>query len=182
MFGGFLQWIPPFCDNRRDAQTVNGSIWNTNATTVFSFFLLTKTKNNTHWQAEEYHWTQIEILLTSLSQLHFTTEGSSHRITTAMTSMRRNNQDSAADSEAGKLLEVPTPTSPSSPKMDEEEQKPPPESPQFDKHPQSPRYSPLKAICACILYCFCSVSMVLVNKSLASRYVDISSSSERNIL
>ena len=26
-----------------------------------------------------------------------------------------------------------------------------------------------KAIASCLLYCFCSVSMVLVNKSLASR-------------
>jgi hypothetical protein len=29
----------------------------------------------------------------------------------------------------------------------------------------------LKAISACTLYSFCSVSMILVNKSLASRYV-----------
>mmetsp|Transcript_15829 Transcript_15829/g.23805 ORF Transcript_15829/g.23805 Transcript_15829/m.23805 type:complete len:359 (-) Transcript_15829:120-1196(-) len=83
-----------------------------------------------------------------------------------MTSMRRNNQD-VSDPETGKLLEVPT--SPSS-TVDEDESQPPPESPQFDKHPMSPRYSPLKAICACVLYCFCSVSMVLVNKSLASSY------------
>ena len=86
-----------------------------------------------------------------------------------MTSMRRNHQDGAIDPETGKLLDAPK--SPSSPKMDEEDQVPQPESTQFDKHPLSPRYSPLKAIAACALYCCCSVSMVLVNKSLASRYV-----------
>jgi hypothetical protein len=36
--------------------------------------------------------------------------------------------------------------------------------------PSSASSSSTKALVACINYCFCSVSMILVNKSLASRY------------
>lgn len=38
---------------------------------------------------------------------------------------------------------------------------------------QRPAVNNQKAISSCLLYCFCSVSMVLVNKSLASRYVRV---------
>ena len=80
-----------------------------------------------------------------------------------MTSLRRNNQE-GSDPEVGKLLEVSIPAN-----GEQEESKSP--SPKFDSLPLSPQNStsPSKAICACLLYSFCSVSMVLVNKSLASR-------------
>jgi hypothetical protein len=71
-----------------------------------------------------------------------------------MTSLRGNN---AGDLETGKLMAVPV-----TPVGKEEEKVP--HSPQ-----QSKPTSTLMAIAACTLYSFCSVSMVLVNKSLASR-------------
>ncbi len=37
---------------------------------------------------------------------------------------------------------------------------------------ESKKGSAGKAVSSCLLYTFCSVSMVLVNKSLASRYVN----------
>ena len=89
-----------------------------------------------------------------------------------MTSLRRNNVD-ASDPETGNLLadKPVTPTS-NNGKTNQSE------SPQIQKPTIiSPTNtsggaagSPIKAIMACALYSFCSVSMVLTNKSLASRY------------
>ena len=81
------------------------------------------------------------------------------------------------DAESGKLIEV-KPTSPvkdENGRGDTDEQNPSLvatlHSPNFSKENGSS--STVKAISACLLYSFCSVSMVLVNKSLASRLVMI---------
>lgn len=87
-----------------------------------------------------------------------------------MTSLRRNNVDTS-DPEKGNLLD----DNPSSPTKNNGKTNQS-ESPQIVKPTSSPRTSggatgsPIKAIAACALYSFCSVSMVLTNKSLASRY------------
>ena len=41
---------------------------------------------------------------------------------------------------------------------------------EYDADQEKPQTSRFKAFWSCVLYSFCSVSMVLVNKSLASRY------------
>lgn len=90
-----------------------------------------------------------------------------------MTSLRRNNnqnnEDGGVDVEHSKLLEVPASPSISHSENDEDDNKVATSPRSQNKDVLS--YSSVKAITSCLLYSFCSVSMVLVNKSLASRLV-----------
>lgn len=85
---------------------------------------------------------------------------------------------SGNDPETGKLLEGQAP--PSSPQgiiqqnnNDDEESNPSSDAIPRQRSPSKAILSSswIKATASCALYSFCSVSMVLVNKSLASRYV-----------
>ena len=92
-----------------------------------------------------------------------------------MTSLRRNNnqniEDDGVDVEHSKLLEVTaSPISHSEFNEDDNKVATSPRSQNKD----GLSYSSMRAITSCLLYCFCSVSMVLVNKSLASRLVYLS--------
>lgn len=91
--------------------------------------------------------------------------------------MRRNNQErDNLDVETGKLLDVSV-----SPKS-RIEKSPTLETVGNLRSPQNATTSPLKAVLACLLYSFCSVSMVLVNKSLASSYNHFLEKGNLNVL